>query len=183
MRIETEQLVLRNYTLEDRDDVCEYMLQRVHEEFEAYPEFTADQAQKEIEYRCKSDEFFAIALKSTGKVIGNIYLGSREFNTRELGYVLNKEYIGKGYGSEAAKAMLNYCFEKGVHRVYAETSPDNTPSWKIMERIGMSREARLIQNVSFKHDADGNPIYWDTYVYGIVNPNPEKERNEAPVLS
>jgi len=183
MRVETEHLIIRNYTMMDRHDMCEYMIQRVEDEFESYPGFTQDKADEEIEFRCKSDEFFAIELKAAGKVIGNIYLGIREFNTRELGYVLNKEYMSKGYGSEAAKRMLDFCFEKGVHRVYAETSPANIPSWKTMERIGMRREAHMIQNVSFKQDEEGNPIYWDTYVYGCVNPEPEHEVKDTPKLS
>ncbi len=38
-----------------------------------------------------------------------------------------------------------------------------------MEKIGMQREAHFHKNVSFKKDADGNPIYWDTYVYALLN--------------
>lgn len=168
MQIETEHLIVRNFRLEDEADLCEYMLQRVNARFEAYPDFTAEKSKQEIEFRSKSDEFLAIELKSNHKVIGNIYMGKRDFNTRELGYVLNENYHKQGYGSEAAKAAVNYYFKEGVHRVYAEASPDNTASWKTMEKIGMQREAHLRQNVSFHQDENGNPIYWDTYVYGIL---------------
>lgn len=170
MRIETEKLIIRNFKLTDKEDLCEYMLQRVDEEFEGYPDFTKEKGDEEIKFRSQSDEFFAIELKENHKVIGNIYLGHRDFNSRELGYVLNKEYIGKGYGTEASKAVIDYFFKKGVHRIFAECAPQNPASWKVMEKIGLKREAHFIKNVSFHNDCNGNPIYWDTYVYAILNP-------------
>lgn len=145
------------------------MLQRVDKEFEGYPAYTPEKLDDEIKFRCGSDEFFAVELKSEQKVIGNIYLGKRDFNMKELGYVLNENYQRHGYGSEAAKAALLWAFSSGVRRVYAECSPNNTPSWKTMERIGMKREGELRQNISFHNDADGNPIYWNTYIYGALS--------------
>ena len=105
----------------------------VNEEFEAYPDFSIDKSKREIEFRVSSDEFYAIELKNEKKVIGDIYLGKRDFNSRELGYVLNKNYQRKGYGSEASSAVIEYMFKEGVHRIYAECAPHNTPSWKLME--------------------------------------------------
>ena len=171
MRIETKHLIIRQFEMKDEKDLGEYMIQRVDTQFESYPDFTMEKLSSEIKFRCGSDEFFAIELKSEQKVIGNIYIGKRDFNTRELGYVLNENYQRHGYGSEAARAMMDYMFEAGVHRIYAESSPDNTASWKTMEKIGMMREAHFKKNVSFKQDAKGNPIYWDTYVYALLNPN------------
>jgi len=92
MRIETERLIIRNFKMEDKDDLCEYMLQRVNKEFEGYPDFSVDKIEDEIKYRSGSHEFFAIELKGAHKVIGNIYLGVRDFNSKELGYVLNENY-------------------------------------------------------------------------------------------
>ena len=178
MRIETEELIIRSFELKDEEDLKEYMLQRVHEKFESYPDFTEEKAAEEIKYRSQSDEFFAIELKKEHKVIGNIYLGKRPFNTRELGYVLNKNYLHKGYGSQAAKAVVEYAFKQGVHRIYAESNPDNIPSWKTMEKIGLKREAYFKQNVSFRKDENGEPIYWDTYVYAAINPIKANEKNQ-----
>lgn len=168
MRIEIENLIIRNFTLEDQEDLCEYMLQRVDAEFEGYPDFTLEKAQDEITYRSSSEEFFAIELKEEHKVIGNIYLGHRDFNTKELGYVLNEHYQGKGYGTAAARAVIHEAFKEGLHRIYAECCPRNIASWKLMEKLGFQREAHLRQNVSFHKDTNGEPIYWDTYVYGLL---------------
>ena len=170
MNIETDALIIRNFERKDEADLCEYMLQRVNAEFEAYSDFTLEKGKEVIEFRVNSDEFYAIELKKEQKVIGNVYLGKRDFNTRELGYVLNEHYQRQGYGREACKAAIDDMFHQGVHRIYAETAPQNTSSWKLMEKLGMTREAHFRKNVSFHQDADGNPIYWDTYVYAILNP-------------
>lgn len=168
MYIEGTRIILRSYEQKDKEDLAEYMLQRVHAEFEDYPDFSKEKSQEEIDYRCKSDEFYAIELKSEKKVIGNIYLGKRQFQSLEIGYVLNENYMNEGYGSEAAKMAIQWAFSNGIHRIYAECSPNNIPSWKTMEKIGMKREGLLRQNVSFHNDENGNPIYWDTCVYGIL---------------
>lgn len=173
MKVETNDLIIRNFELSDENDLCEYMLQRVNAEFEAYQDFTCQKAKKEVEFRSQSDEFYAIELKEENKVIGNIYLGKRGFNTRELGYVLNENYQHKGYGSDASKAAIKSMFNQGVHRIYAECAPQNTPSWKLMEKIGMRREAHFRKNVAFHQDTNGNLIYWDTYVYAVLNPYEE----------
>ena len=173
MRSETNDLIIRNFELKDENDLCEYMLQRVNAEFEAYPDFTYQKAKEEIAFRAQSDEFYAIELKTEHKVIGNVYLGKRDFNSRELGYVLNENYQQKGYGSEACKVALEYFFNQGIHRIYAECAPQNISSWKLMEKIGMRREAYFRKNVSFHQDIKGNPIYWDTYVYALLNPQEE----------
>ena len=102
-------------------------------------------------------------------MISNIYLGVRDFNSKELGYVLNENYHMKGYGSEAAKAVVQWTFSQGFHSVYAECTPLNISSWKTLEKIGLRKEAVLRQNVSFHNDESGNPIYWDTYIYGVLS--------------
>lgn len=169
MWIETENLIIRNFQLKDEKDLAEYMMQRVKAKFEVYPDFTIEKSKEEIEFRSQSEEFFAIELKKNHKVIGNIYLGKRKFNSRELGYVLNENFQRKGYGSEASKAIINYFFQQGIHRIFAECAPQNTASWKLMEKIGMKREAHFRKNIAFHNDDKGNPIYWDTYVYAVLN--------------
>ena len=172
MRIETKDIVVRRFELKDKADLCEYMLQRKHEKFEGYPDFDPEKVDGDIKYRCESDEFFAIEHKVSGKVIGNVYLGKRDFNSRELGYVLNRDYHRMGYAYQACGAVIEYAFGKdGVHRIYAECCPENTASWKLLEKLGMMREAFFRKNVSFHNDANGEPVYWDTLVYAKLNPN------------
>ena len=59
----------------------------------------------------------------------------------EIGYVLDPEYVGHGYATEAVRALLRIAFEGvGVRRVIAQCFADNEASWRLMERVGMRRE-------------------------------------------
>lgn len=61
----------------------------------------------------------------------------------EVGYGFQVPYWGKGYASEAAAAWLRYGFEHiGLRRIVAIALPDNTPSWRVMEKLGMKYEKR-----------------------------------------
>lgn len=168
-KIETERLVLRNFEKEDYDDLYEFLSQRKEEEFEGYSGITYDNGREHLKYRVQNDEFIAIALKETGKVIGNIYMGNREFEAKETGYIINKNYQRKGYATEALKAAIEKEFESSTHRIYAECAPGNECSWKLLEHVGFRREAFLHKNVYFRKDENGNPIWQDTYVYALLN--------------
>ena len=64
---------------------------------------------------------------------------------------------------------MKYGFhELGVRRMIAMCDPQNPHSWKLLERVGMRREGTLVKNVYFFTDEDGNPIWKDTYEYGIL---------------
>lgn len=168
MRLETERLILRNFEENDYDDLFEFLSQRKDDEFESYPDITYDNGREHLAYRVGSDEFFAIELKETGKVIGNIYFGNRDFESKELGYIVNKNYQRKGYAREAITEIIKEAFDSGVHRVYAECAPRNECSWKLLESLGFEREAFFRQNVYFKKDECGKPMWQDTYVYSML---------------
>ena len=58
-----------------------------------------------------------------------------------LGYTIDPAHAGRGYGTHLARALLSIAFDElGLHRVTAGCFADNTPSWRVMERIGMRRE-------------------------------------------
>ncbi len=166
----TERLILREFRESDYDDLFEYLSQLEDDEFEGYPGITYENGREHLNYRMGSEEFYAIELKESGKVIGNIYYGHRDFEAKEVGYIINKKYQRKGYASEALSAVIENGFKAGVHRIYAECDPRNTCSWKLLEKVGLEREAHLKQNVFFHRDENGQPKWKDTYVYARVNP-------------
>lgn len=60
----------------------------------------------------------------------------------ELGWVLDPAHTGRGYATEAVRELLRHSFEDlGVHRVTAGCFAANVASWRLMERLGMRREA------------------------------------------
>jgi RimJ/RimL family protein N-acetyltransferase len=130
--------------------------------------FTEEASQQEAIRRAEDNRFWAVALKDGGKLIGNIYLAKQDFNTWELGYVFNENYHGHGYATEAAKMFIDDAFRnQNARRVIAMCNPLNKPSWKLLERLGLRREGHLLQNIYFKNDNMGNPIWSDTYEYDI----------------
>ena len=110
----------------------------------------------------------AIVLKENRKLIGNLYLGKRDFETRELGYVFNRRYWGCGYAKESCNTLIEATFAAGIHRIYAECDPDNEASWRLLESLGFAREAHLKKNVYFWKDEHGNPIWKDTFIYSLL---------------
>ena len=167
-KIETNRLLLRPFAQSDYDDLYELLAQRREELFEGYPGITYENGREHLAYRVGSEEFYAIEEKASGKVIGNVYCGHRDFAGRELGYIVNKNYQRRGYAAEAVRAVLEAAFAAGTHRVYAECDPRNICSWGLLEYLGFTREALLRQNIFFRRDEAGCPIWQDTYVYGLL---------------
>ena len=67
----TERLVLRQFKEADYDDLYEFLSQLKDDEFEGYPGITYENGREHLKYRVGSEEFYAIELKESGKVIGN----------------------------------------------------------------------------------------------------------------
>ncbi len=165
---ETERLILRRYTESDLNDLYEYLSNPQVVAYEPYKPMTLEEVKGNLEWRISTDEMIAVELKSSGKMIGNVYLGKRDFEALEIGYVFNADYWGKGYAKESCKALIESAFSKGIHRIFAECDPENPNSWKLLEALGFEREAHLKQNVYFWKDENDNPIWKDTYVYAVL---------------
>ena len=88
----TKRLILRRYKKEDLQDLFEYLSDKKVVEFEPYKPMSLDEAKENLKWRISTDEMIAIELKSSHKMIGNIYMGRREFDALEIGYVLNRNY-------------------------------------------------------------------------------------------
>ena len=169
MVIETQRLLIRPFDPADWEDLHEYLSDGQVVRYEPYGVFTADESRQEAARRSSDPAFWAVCLKDSGKLIGNLYLAGQPFDAWELGYVFNAKYQGKGYATEAASCLMDHVFSRlGARRVTAMCNPLNTASWRLMERLGMRREGHLIQNVWFKRDEHGAPVWADTYQYAIL---------------
>jgi RimJ/RimL family protein N-acetyltransferase len=170
LQIETERLVLRQILPGDLSDLLGFIahpsVARVVREMGlTEPEVKAFiENQKSIPLferdQCTN---FAIERKADGKLLGLVTMVPRKHSKGELGYALNVNYRGQGYATEAARALVDYCFNTlGYHRIEAITSNVNTGSWKLMERLGMRREGQLRQ-------AETRDNQWvDVLYYGIL---------------
>jgi RimJ/RimL family protein N-acetyltransferase len=168
MELSTERLIIRRFSENDGEDLYEYFSNPKVLEFEPFKPFTKDEAYEEAKRRAGDEKFLAVCLKS-GKLIGNLYFSKGDFETWEVGYVFNEKYWGNGYASESLLALIQYAFlSLNVRRIVAQCDPKNIPSWKLLDRVGMRREGKLLQNIFFFTDEKGSPIWKDTYEYGIL---------------
>lgn len=169
----TDRLVLRPMTLADvdavwsyqsREDVCAMLLfeprtrARVTELVRAHAEalsLAGDGDYLQI----------AVARREDGVMLGDIYLAikSVENLTAEIGWTFHPDHHGRGYATEAARAVLGLVFGRlGVHRVIAEYDPRNAASIAVAERLGMRPEALFRQDLWFKGE------WADTGIHAIL---------------
>ncbi len=168
MELVTERLYIRRFRESDSEDLYAYTSNPTVLKFEPFKPMTREETLEETKWRVKDERFLAVCLKN-GKMIGNLYFSKGDFDTYEVGYVFNETYWGNGYATESLQALLEHAFvEIGVRRIIAKCDPQNRSSWKLLERVGMRREGTLIQNVYFLKNDEGNPIWKDTYEYGIL---------------
>jgi RimJ/RimL family protein N-acetyltransferase len=168
--IMTKRLLIRNFTEDDYNDLYEYLSDKETYKFEPGEPVTIEAAKNLCNERSKDNKFLAVQLKN--KVIGHIYFGQvkpRELLTWETGFIFNRRYHGKGYATESLRAVIDYGFKNmSIHKIIAHCSPRNISSWKLLERVKMRREGKLRKNIYFNNDENGNPIWLDTYEYGLL---------------
>jgi RimJ/RimL family protein N-acetyltransferase len=117
-----------------------------------------------------------LVMELDGRVIGDLYLhvedawAQREVSEggknsqAEIGWVLSPDHQGHGYVTEAVTELVRMCFEDlGVRRLTAVAFADNAPSIRIMDKLGMQREA-LFRRESLHRD-----LGWvDTVIYALL---------------
>lgn len=88
---------------------------------------------------------FSVELAATGDFLGFVGLAVPSFQAHftpcvEIGWRIRSEFQGRGYATEAARAVLRFGFEQiKLQEIVSFTVPANERSWKLMERLGMTR--------------------------------------------
>ena len=149
---ETERLIIRNWA--DGDRALFYEINSDDRVMEFFP-MRRDRAESDALFDRIREQiaetgygFFAVALKETGDVIGFTGLNDpynvdiKPDGTPEIGWRMATRHWGKGYASEAARAMVDIAFdERGHDQVVAFAVAKNHRSTAVMKRIGMRRDA------------------------------------------
>lgn len=166
--IETERLIISSLREEDIPFIVEYLQEKVFSELTSnipYP-YSEEDARFWLEmseraFEMKSAFTFAIRDK-TEKIIGAIGLHDRGDDKAELGYWLAKPFWNKGFVTEAAKAIIDFGLkELQFNKIYATHFLHNQASGKVLQKIGMEKEAVLKQHIK------KNGEYFDTPMYSI----------------
>jgi RimJ/RimL family protein N-acetyltransferase len=169
MHLETERLLIRDYVRDDWQSVHQYASNETVCRYTMWGPNTEQQTKEYIEQVIAEQEQhprvsyqLAVMLKEEGRVIGGCGIIVNMPNG-EIGYCFHPDYWGRGYASEAAKAMLQFGFdEHHLHRIYATCRPGNAASANVMRRIGMKQEGLLREHMWFKGE------YHDSWLYSIL---------------
>ncbi|MBU0510196.1 MAG: GNAT family N-acetyltransferase, partial [Chloroflexi bacterium] len=149
-RIETERLVLRKPRMEDAPvifetyaqdpEVTRYLVWKPHKNLQETEQFLL--ACGEL-WRTGKDFAYAITLKDMETLIG--MFGLHPMNLKlEVGYALARPYWGKGYMTEALRAVIDWAFaQPEIYRVQAICDVENIGSARVMEKADMAREGLL----------------------------------------
>ncbi len=166
----TDRLRLRPFTRGDVDAVFGY---RGREDVARYlfdPPLSREECALAIQQRTAQTGFvedgdrivLAVETLDDGKLVGEVSLIWRSVEARqgEMGWIFHPAFQGRGYASEAANAMLDLNFTGGdLHRIFARCDARNEPSWRLMERLGMRREAHFREHALFKGGWDEEFYY------------------------
>ncbi len=168
--IETDRLLLRQWKLEDVNDVVEGLNNLNVTRWLAqvpYP-YTEEDAKSFIIESIENKLYnFAIVLKEENKVIGGTQLTNISYvhGTAGGGIWLSEKYQGKGYGTEAFGARIKYAFEElGLRRLENGYFKENEKSHKMQLRFGYKDEG--IRRKKFISQSTGK--YEDEYITGLL---------------
>ncbi|MDQ3613655.1 MAG: GNAT family N-acetyltransferase [Chloroflexota bacterium] len=171
--VETDRLLLRPYEEGDLDaiadllsipEVMRYLFEEPLSREEAAATLHRRIPMRKIEQ--EGDRLaLVVTLRESGTVIGtvNLTLRSEEHRQGEIGYVFHPDHQGRGYATEAMQALLDCGFQTGgFHRIYGRCDARNFPSARLMERLGMRREAHFVENEWFKG------VWGSEFMYAIL---------------
>lgn len=104
----------------------------------------------------------AAILRDTGELVADLSLWcvSEGHAQGELGFVVHPAHQRRGYATEAARPMLDFAFDTvGLHRMVGRTEARNTASARVLEKLGMRREAHFIENEWVKGEWQSELVY------------------------
>jgi RimJ/RimL family protein N-acetyltransferase len=160
--IETARLRLRRlvpgdlaalHAIQSREDVTRWLYWGPREEDEV-------RASLEAHIARPSDEGVVLAIDLNGDLIGTANVAVGEHRQGEIGFMLHPDHQGHGYATEAAEAIVALAFGTyRLHRVYGCVEPRNTASVRVLERLGMRKQAPPVENQWVKGEWQSEAVY------------------------
>lgn len=163
--IETPRLFIRDFKMEDLDD-----LQEIFGDYETmkYLEepYDKEKTRSFLKSFCIDKRgAFAVVLRKSNKLIGYILFNDVEDEVYEMGWVFNRKFWRQGYAYEACSNFIDYCFNNmKVHKIFAETT-DNIKSGGLIKKLGME-----LEGIQRSHTTNLDGEWQDLYLYGILEP-------------
>jgi len=166
----TERLFIRKLEMNDAQNFLKYRSLPEVYEFQSFkPKNTKDiegffEMLSELPNTRNTWFQLAVCVKYQNKLIGDIGIHFFEDDEQtEIGYTLNPDFQGMGFAKEAVTAVIRYLFMVlGKHRIIASVDPDNEKSIKLLDKIGMRKEAHFRKSIKI------NGIWSDDCIYAIL---------------
>jgi len=160
-QIRTERLLLRRFREDDLDRLADWQSRPEVSRFLYWEPRSREEAEAALTRRMTEthlegdDDCLALAVerRDDGLLLGDasIWLRSAAHRQVEIGYVFHPDAGGKGYATEAARALLDLAFDDlNAHRVFARTDARNSASAALLRRLGMRQEAHFREAEIFK---------------------------------
>ncbi|TBN58521.1 N-acetyltransferase [Glaciihabitans arcticus] len=157
-------------TLEDVDAVHSYQSLPEVAEYQLFEPRSREAVLEKVTgfasaLRLESDgDYLQVAVEESGRLIGDVYFAIKSVDNLcgEIGWTFHPDAQGRGFATEAARAMLELGFGLGLHRVVAELDPRNAASVALCLRLGMRHEAHFVEDMMFKGS------WADTGVYALL---------------
>jgi len=178
MELETSRLRLRPYRATDLPHIQRYA---VRPAFYRYlpipaqtPETVAAFVSERLEQQQRPDDRsynFVLEPKDLMVAVGAVRLGIQNDANRDadLGFALDSDYQGRGYMTEAVRRVIRMGFDQlGLRRIWATADVRNERSWRLMERVGMTREGHLREDKLLRGE------WRDSYLYAILATDPPR---------
>jgi len=170
MILETRQLLIRDFTIEDVEDVHVYASNPVVAEHMIWGPNAEEDTRRFVasaieaaEERPRHKYEFAVIHKAGERLIGGCGIHLAAPLQGEIGYCFHPGFWGQGLATEAAHALLRFGFrELGLHRIYATCRPANIGSARVMQKAGMTYEGHLREHMRHKGK------WHDSYQYSIL---------------
>lgn len=171
--IRTERLELRPLGVPDREALLAYRSDPETCRFLPFAPQTAEDVDRYLSTRAAQRRLgetdtsvsFGVRIAGGGPLVGDVivFVRSRVDECLELGWVLAPEHRGAGYATEAAGALLRFGFDEvRAHRIVARMDPANDASAKVAARLGLRREALLVEDERVKGE------WRDTLFFAIL---------------
>lgn len=164
----TERLILSQLNESDIPFIVEYLQQKVYSELTSNIPYPYTEKDAEVWMDVSREAFvhktgYTFAIRDHGhRLMGAVGIHDRGDDKAELGYWLAVPFWNKGYATEAAKAIIDFGFETlNLNKIYATHFLNNPASGRIMQKIGMVKEALLKQHIK-KEDE-----YLDLIMYSV----------------
>lgn len=161
MILETDKIILRNFNINDLDDLFEYAkCEEIGLNAGWIPHATKEDSLMVLNMFLNDKNTFAIVYKENNKVIGSLSLSKDKLrpsiNSKCLGYVLSKDYWGQGIMTDAVKKLLEYAFNTlNLDIISVSHFKENIASKKVIEKNrfiyeGTLRNSFLLYNGKIK---------------------------------